>query len=81
MLGDAKRLKTRNSCGYLITRKHELRVASQAQAESLARRILEDAANVEQIRAVTESVPTLTPREHDELHARSGDFSYTKGEA
>ncbi|MGH1345949.1 MAG: Ig-like domain-containing protein [Nannocystales bacterium] len=51
MLGDPKRLKTRNGYGYLISWKHKLRVASQGQAESLARRILEDAANVEQIRA------------------------------
>lgn len=28
-----------------------------------------------------ELMPTWTPQEYDELHARSGDFSYTKGGA
>lgn len=50
MLSDAKRLKTRDGYGYLVSWKDKLRVESEAQASELAKRILADAYNVEQIR-------------------------------
>ena len=50
MLSDPKRLTTPGGYGYLVSWKHRLRVESDAQARDLAKRILADPHNVEQIR-------------------------------
>ena len=51
MLSDPKRLKTARGYGILVSWKHKLRVESDAAAQDLARRLLDDPHNVAEIRA------------------------------
>lgn len=51
VLGDPTRLRTRNSYGYLVGRKHKLHVDSDDEARALAQRLLADPHNVAQLRA------------------------------
>jgi len=51
VLSDPKRLRTRGGHGYLVSWKHRLRIHSEPQAAALVERILDDAANVEALRA------------------------------
>ena len=50
VLGDPKRLKTASGHGYLVSWKHRLRGESDADARELAKRLLADPHNVEQLR-------------------------------
>ena len=65
MLSDPKCLKTPGGFGYLVSWKHRLRVESETQARELAKRLLADPYNVEQIRSAL-GRPEATPEELEE---------------
>jgi hypothetical protein len=62
VLSDPKRLKTGRGHGFLVSWKHKLRVESEAAAQDLARRLLSDPDNVEEIRAAL-GRPEASPEE------------------
>lgn len=51
MLGDPKRLCTTGGHGYLVSWKHRLRTESEPAAAAIVERLLDDAANIEALRA------------------------------